>query len=392
MILEQALADVRTDVLDLSHRVHDTPEIAFQEHRAAAWTAELLERRGFEVTRPVGGLDTALEARWHGERAGPVIAFLGEYDALPEIGHGCGHNLMCSSSAAAAIAAATTLGRDFAGELRFVGAPAEEAGNGKVALIEAGVFRDVDVALQMHPGDRTSAEIRCLAVIEIGVEFHGVTAHASADPWLGRNALDALVTLYNSVSQWRQHLKPGERVHGIITHGGAAPNIVPDETAGRFYIRTPVDEDLDAMIARFHAMADAAAAATGCTVSYVESSRNRCRTMLNNPTLLTLFRTHLAEAGWEDGPIDPNMGSTDMGNVSHEVPTIHPVLAIAPEGTPGHSRDFSAYAAGPRGDETLMVAARVLAATAVDLIRDPRLVESAWSELRAAKAEREARD
>jgi amidohydrolase len=385
--LEQALADVRDDALELSHRVHDTPETAFNEHSAAAWTAELLERHGFEVRHAIGGLDTAVEARWRGERPGPVVAFLGEYDALPEIGHGCGHNLMCSSSAPAAVAASSTLGRDFAGELRFIGTPAEEAGNGKIALIDAGVFRDVDVALQMHPSDRTSAEIRCLAVTEIGVEFHGVTAHASADPWLGRNALDALVTLYNSVAQWRQHLKPGERVHGIITHGGAAPNIVPDETAGRFYVRTPVDEDLDAMTQRFHAMADAAAAATGCTVTYVESSRNRCRTMLNNPTLLRLFRAHLAEAGLDDGPVDPNQGSTDMGNVSHEVPTIHPMLAIAPEGTPGHSREFSAYAAGPRGDETLMVAARVLAAVAIDLVRDPSLVETAWSELRAAKGE-----
>ena len=385
MTLDEALEAVRADALELSHRVHDAPEIAFQERRASEWTAELLERHGFDVARPVGGLETALEARWRGNADGPVIAFLGEYDALPEIGHGCGHNLMCSSSAAAAVATARTLGHEFAGEIRFIGTPAEEAGNGKVALIDAGVFRDVDVALQMHPSDRTSSEIRCLAVTEIGVEFHGMTAHASADPWLGRNALDALVTLYNSVSQWRQHLKPGERVHGIITHGGAAPNIVPDETAGRFYVRTPVDGDLDAMVARFHAMADAAAAATGCTVSYVESPRNRCRTMLNNPTLLRLYRRHLAEAGVEDGPIDPNMGSTDMGNVSHEVPAIHPMLAIAPEGTPGHSREFSTYAAGPRGDETLMLAGRVLAATALDLVADPALVQQAWSEFRVAK-------
>ncbi|MDQ3879868.1 MAG: M20 family metallopeptidase [Chloroflexota bacterium] len=385
MNVDEAIDAVRDEALELSHRVHDTPEIAFQEHRAAAWTAELLERHGFDVVRGIGGLDTAIEARRRGTRPGPVVAFLGEYDALPEVGHGCGHNLMCSSSAAAAVAAADTVGADFAGEIRFVGTPAEEAGNGKIPLIEAGVFRDVDAALQFHPSDRTSSEIRCLALTEIGVAFHGVTAHASADPWLGRNALDALVTLYNSVAQWRQHLKPGERVHGIINHGGAAPNIVPDETAGRFYVRTPVDRDLDPMIERFHAMADAAAVSTGCTVTYVESSRNRCRTMLNNPTLLRLFRQHLAAAGWEDGPIDPNAGSTDMGNVSHELPTIHPMLAIAPEGTPGHSRQFSEYAAGPRGDEAMLVAARVLAATAVDLLRQPNLVAEAWAAFRSAE-------
>ena len=388
--LDQALEEVRAGALELSHRVHDEPEIAFQEHNAARWTAELLERHGFDVTRPVGGLETALLARWVGSRPGPVIAMLGEYDALPEIGHGCGHNLMCSSSAAAAIAAAQALGRDFAGEIRFIGTPAEEAGNGKVTLIEAGLFRDVDAALQFHPNDRTGSEIICLAVTEVGVEYRGVTAHASGDPWRGRNALDAVVTLYNSVSQWRQHLKPGERVHGIITHGGAAPNVVPDFTAARLYLRTPVDEDLDALIERFHTMAEAAAAATGCTVNFIESPTNRCRTMLNNPTLLRLFRQHLAEAGWEDGPPDPHAGSTDMANVSHEVPTIHPYLAIAPEGTPGHSRELSDYARGPRGDEALMVAARLLASVALDLIRDPGLVEAAWDELRGAKAPKDA--
>ena len=382
--VDEALAAIAPQAIELSHRVHDNPEIAFQERRAAAWTGEFLARNGFEVTQPYGGLETALLARRPGGRPGPVIALLGEYDALPEVGHGCGHNLMCSSSAAAAVAAAAALGNDFDGEVRFIGTPAEEAGNGKVHLIDAGVFRDVDVALQIHPSDRTSIEMVCLALTEIGVEFHGATAHASADPWLGRNALDALVTLYNSVSQWRQHLKPGERVHGIITHGGAAPNIVPDETAGRFYVRTPVDADLDAMIARFHAMADAAAAATGCTVTYVESPTNRCRTMVTNPTLARLFRDHLERAGWPVGPPDPNAGSTDMANVSHEVPTIHPAVAIAPEGTPGHSREFSDYARGPNGDAALVASARALAATAVDLVRDPSLVDAAWAELRAA--------
>lgn len=385
--VEPAIQAVAADAIELSHRVHDTPEIAFQERQASAWTADVLERHGFVVERAIGGLETAIAGTWRGSADGPVIAFLGEYDALPEVGHGCGHNLMCSSSAAAAVASARTLGRDFAGELRFIGTPAEEAGNGKVTLIEAGIFRDVDVALQIHPSDRTSVVNDFLALTEIGVQFHGVTAHASADPWLGKNALDALVTLYNSVSQWRQHLMPGERVHGIVTHGGAAPNIIPDETAGRFYVRTPIDANLDALISRFHAMADAAAAATGCTVTYVESATNRCRTMVNNPTLADLFRRHLERAGVADGPPDPNTGSTDMANVSHEVPTIHPMLAIAPQGTPGHSREFSDYARGPNGDATLLVAARSLAATAVDLIRDPSLVQAAWDEFRSTKGQ-----
>jgi amidohydrolase len=378
--LTGAVDAVLPEALELSHRVHATPEIAFEERQASAWTAALLERHGFEVTAPAGGLETAFVARWRGSADGPVIALAGEYDALPEVGHGCGHNLMCSSSAGAAIAASRILGRDFGGEVRFIGTPAEEAGNGKVHLLRAGVFDDVDVCLQIHPADNTSAEIRCLAITEVGVTFHGVLAHASADPWLGKNALDAIVLLYTMVSQWRQHLKPGERVHGIITHGGAAPNIVPDQTSGRWYLRTPVDADLEDMIDRSASMATAAADASGCTVEIREDPTNRCRTMLNNPTLLAAWRRHLAEAGATDGAVDPNAGSTDMSNVSHEVPTIHPYLAIAPAGTPGHSHEFATHAGGPDGDAMLALGVRVLAATTVELLERPELVERAWAE------------
>ena len=256
-------------------------------------------------------------------------------------------------------------------------------------LINAGLFEDVDACLQIHPSDSNSAEIHCLAIIEVVVTFHGTLAHASADPWLGKNALDAIVLLYTMVAQWRQHLKPGERVHGIITHGGAAPNIVPDLTAGRWYLRTPVDADLDAMMGRFRAMAEAAASATGCTVEVEFDEMTRYRTMLNSPTLLDLWRRHLADAGIADDPVDPNAGSTDMGNVSHEVPTIHPYMQIAPRGTPGHSRTLAAHAGGEDGDRMLPNAIRVLAATALDLIRDPSLVDRAWDELRAAGSGRQ---
>jgi amidohydrolase len=381
--LDEAVQTVAPEALELSHRVHATPEIAFQERQAAAWSAELLGRHGFEVTTPVGGLETAFAARWRGDRPGPVVAFAGEYDALPEVGHGCGHNLMCSSSAGAALAAARVVGRDFAGEIRFIGTPAEEAGNGKVHLIAAGVFDDVDICLQIHPSDSNSAEVLALAVTEIGVTFHGKLAHASADPWLGKNALDAVVLFHTMIAQWRQHLKPGERVHGIITHGGAAPNIVPDLTSGRWYLRTPVDEDLDAMVERFDRMARAAADATGCIVELHMDPMNRCRTMLNNPTLLGIWRRHLEGAGLADDPIDPNAGSTDMANVSHEVPTIHPYLQIAPRGTPGHSREFAAHAGGADGDAVLPRAIRILAGTALDLLEQPGLVDDAWEELRA---------
>ena len=388
--LRAAVDGIVPEATDLSHRVHAHPEIAFQERQAAAWTAELLAAHDFVVEAPAGGLETAFVARRVGTTPGPVIAFLGEYDALPEVGHGCGHNLMCSSSAGAAIATAAALGDGLAGEVRFIGTPAEEAGNGKVHLITAGLFGDVDIALQIHPSDRTNAEILCLAVTEVGVTFRGVLAHASADPWQGKNALDAIVLLYTMVAQWRQHLKPGERVHGIITHGGAAPNIVPDLTAGRWYLRTPIDADLDAMIDRFAVMADAAAAATGCSAELKTDPANRCRTMLNNPILLELFRGQLTAIGVDDGPVDENAGSTDMANVSHEVPTIHPMMAIAPQGTPGHSRIFAEHAGGADGDAVLPLAISALAGTALELFARPELVERAWTELRASGGGRKA--
>jgi amidohydrolase len=381
--LGEAVETILPEALELSHRVHANPEIAFEERQAASWTGALLREHGFEVIAPVGGLETAFVARWTGDRPGPVVALAGEYDALPDVGHGCGHNLMCSSSAGAAIAASRMLGRDFGGEIRFIGTPAEEAGNGKVHLIGAGVFEDVDVCLQFHPSDSNSAEVLALAITEVGVTFHGSLAHASADPWLGKNALDAIVLLHTMVAQWRQHLKPGERVHGIITNGGVAPNIVPDLTSGRWYLRTPVDADLDVMIQRFRSMAEAAATATGCTVDVAIDPANRCCTMLNNPTLLGIWRRHLADAGIEDDPVDPNPGSTDMANVSHEVPTIHPYLAIVSRGTPGHSRAFADRAGGAEGDAVLATAIRLLAAMVVELLREPDLVDRAWDELEA---------
>jgi amidohydrolase len=379
--IDAIVEKLRPDLLELSRRVHATPELAFEEHQSSAWTAELLERNGFELARGIADLATAFAARWRGARDGPVVAFLGEYDALPDIGHGCGHNLMCSSSAGAAIATAQILGRDFAGEVRFIGTPAEEAGNGKVTLIDAGVFADVDAALQFHPNNRTSTEIQCMAVYEIGVDFHGMPAHPVANPWLGRNALDAIVTFYNSLSQWRQHFRPGQAIHGIITNGGTAPNIVPAETSGRFYLRTLVDEQLDELIDRFHTTAEAAAASTGCTVTFREAPGNRTRTMLNNPTLLTLCRTHLEQAGWEDGPVPPPLGSTDMTNVSQVVPTIHPYITSAPTGVPLHTREFAQWAGSETGEKALLVVARVLAGVALDLFENPRLVQTAWAEL-----------
>jgi amidohydrolase len=389
MTLERELARVMPRAVRLAARMHAHPELALEERRAAAWLAGFLEGQGFTVTRGMAGLPTAFVARRLGG-SGPVIALVAEYDALPGIGHGCGHNLMGSSSAAAAVVAARVLGASFPGEVRVIGTPAEETRHAKVDLIAAGIFDDVDVALQFHPNDVSSTEIGLLAIADREVRFHGRAAHPVGAPWLGRSALDAVIQLFLSISQWRLYGRPGDSIHGVITDGGEAPNIVPPETAARFLIRSARDEDLDELLARFERMAHAAALATGCSVEVLEGSANRCRTMWNNPVLAGVWRRHLADGGGTEGPRPPALGSSDMGNVSQIVPTIHPYLAVATPGTALHTAGFAREAVGPAADAALRLAVRTLAATTIELIRDPALVGAARTAFKRMRAEGEA--
>lgn len=376
MTLDREIRRVMPRAIRLAARMHAHPELSLEEHRASAWLGRYLESQGFTVTRGTAGLPTAFVARRVGG-PGPVIALVAEYDALPGIGHGCGHNLMGSSSAAAAVVAARLLGATFPGEIRVIGTPAEESRHAKVDLIAAGVFQDVDVALQIHPNDVSSTEIGLLAIADRVVRFHGQAAHPVGAPWLGRNALDALIQLFLSVSQWRLHARPGDSIHGVITDGGEAPNIVPAETAARFLIRSARDEDLDELLARFERMAQAAALATECTVDVLEGTTNRCRTMWNNPVLAAVWRRHLVEGGGSEGPRPPALGSSDMGNVSQVVPTIHPYLAVAPPGTALHTAGFARHCVGPGADAALRLAVRTLAATVIELVTEPGLVADA---------------
>jgi amidohydrolase len=374
--LERELDRVMPQAIRLAQRMHAHPELALEERRAVAWLTRYLEAAGFEVALDTAGLPTAFVARRVGG-PGPVIALVAEYDALPGIGHGCGHNLMGSSSAAAAVAAARVLGAAFPGEIRVIGTPAEETRHAKVDLIAAGVFADVDVALQIHPNNVSSTEIALLAIADREVRFHGQAAHPVGAPWLGRSALDAVIQLFLSISQWRLYARPGDSIHGVITQGGEAPNIVPPETAARFLIRSARDEDLDELLARFERMAQAAALATECTVEVLEGSANRCRTMWNSPVLAEVWRRHLADGGALESPQPPALGSSDMGNVSQVVPTIHPYLAVATPGTALHTVEFARQCVGPAADDALRLAVRTLAATVVELIGDPGLVRDA---------------
>jgi amidohydrolase len=377
----EAVEAARQEILGLSHRIHASPEPAFEEHQAAAWCAEVLAAHGFVVELPAGRLATAIRATRRGGRGGdgPRIGILAEYDALPGLGHGCGHNTMAASGVGAALALAS-ISDELPGEIVFLGTPAEERGSGKQFMIADGLFAGLDAALLYHPCDRSHVEIAPLASIDIDVTFTGLQAHAAADPWDGRNALDAIVLLFTSVGLWRQQLRPAARVHGIILEGGTAANIIPDRTSARFMVRSDDEADFLAMQGRFRQLCEAAALATETTVEVVFSGGSQ--TMRNNRVLADRWVANAAAYGIEDQGHDPSYGSTDMTNVSWVCPAIHPDLAIAPEGTPGHSILFRDAAATPWADETTLLAATLVAQTACDLFADPALVAAAWREFR----------
>ena len=380
--LAQAVEIARDEILELSHRIHADPEPAFEEHHAATWIAEILARHGFDVEVPAGSLATAVRAVRRGGRGGDGarIGILAEYDALPGLGHGCGHNTMAASGVGAAIALAA-LADELPGEIVFLGTPAEERGSGKQIMIDDGLFDGLDAALLYHPCDRSHVESFPLASEDVDVVFSGLQSHASSDPWRGKNALDALILLFTSVGLWRQGLRPNARVHGIIREGGTAANIIPDRTSAWFMIRSDDEAEYQTMRARFRALCDAAALATDTTVEVTFSGG--ARTMRNNRVLVERFRANMAAYGIEDEGDDPNAGSTDMANVSRVCPTIHPDLAIAPPGTPGHSILFRDAAVSPRADEVTLLAAALVAQTAFELFSDPALVAAAWREFRS---------
>ena len=376
-----AVDAARDEIVALSHRIHQHPEPAFEEQLAATWIAEVLRGHGFAVEHPAGSLATAIRATRSGGRggAGPRIGILAEYDALPGLGHGCGHNTMAASGVGAAIALAA-LAAELPGEIVFLGTPAEERGSGKKTMIDDGLFDGIDAALLFHPCDRSHVESQPLASEDVDIVFHGLQAHAAADPWRGKNALDAMIMLFGSVGLWRQQLRPDARVHGIIQEGGTAANIIPDRTLAWFMLRSPDQAHYEEMKTRFRALVDAAALATDTTADITFSGG--AMTMKQNRTLEARWVANAAAYGIVDEGPDPNSGSTDMGNVSWVCPTIHPELSIAPHGTPGHSILFRDAAATPAADAVTLLAATLVAQTAYELFNDPELVAAAWRDFR----------
>jgi amidohydrolase len=397
----------RDELIAISRQIHAHPELNYEEHRASALLADALERWGFAVERRVGSVETAFRAS--AGRGAPTVAFLAEYDALPEIGHACGHNLIAISNAGAALgarAAVTELG----GTVQVIGTPAEEGGGGKIRLLEAGVFEGLDVVLSSHPGanltliDAEPKEPWGLALIGFRYAYRGKAAHAAVNPEEGINALNAVLRLFSGIDALRQHLRSDVRIHGVITDGGTAPNIVPDYAAANFMLRAKDREYLTAVIEKVRAVAEGAALETGATLEvtpyYPFPTPKGTHAMYENgrpnAALAKLARAHAARAGLrvDEPPKGPPRGgaSSDFGNVSQRYPAFALGFAVSEKPIPGHSVQMREAAITDLAHANAIAVAKTLALVATDVLRDPkaRLAEiraafSAWDGTERAK-------
>ena len=375
----QAVDRLANELEALSHQIHDNPELGYAEVKACGWLAEFLGQHGFKVEKGVGGVDTAFRATIE-TGAGPTIAILCEYDALPGIGHACGHNVIATSGAGAGAALAAVREKLPAGRIQVIGTPAEEGGGGKVKLIKAGVFKDVDAAMMIHGFDRTLLHQDLLGIVRVTFEYTGKASHASADPWEGLNALDACIQTFNAVSMLRQQMRPECRIHGIITNGGAAANIIPEHAAAMFYVRAPSIEAMWELHTRVVACAEGAAKAAGVSLKVTQHD-NVYEPMRSNRVLLDLFASNMKTVGLTEGePIPDRKGSSDIGNVSQIIPAIQPMIAIAPTGMAIHTREFADAAVKPMARAGMVAAAKTMAMTTLDLLAEPKRVEAAKAE------------
>jgi len=375
-LISEEVERLAPSLLELSHRIHANPELGLEEHRASAWCRELLAAHGFEVAAPVAGMATAFRASKG--RGRPVLAFLAEYDALPGVGHACGHNIIGASAVGAGLALSAALEKaGVAGTVFVDGTPAEETVGGKIAMVQEGLYRDVDAAVSMHPDTRSSVGGTCLAVRSLVFSFTGRAAHAAAEPERGINALDAVIQTFNNVNALRQHCRPDVRIHGIITHGGKATNVIPDFAQAAISVRAADLRYFEQVVEKVRNCAQAAALATGASLEITEEPT--FEPIKENACLHRLSMEVLRELGEpaEDltGRLQP--ASTDFGNVSQVVPAVALSLRIAPPGTVCHHPDFARAAASPQGDRCVLLAAKTMAVVGARLATRPELLEEA---------------
>lgn len=375
--IDQVIENKLKDYQEIALAIHDRPEVSNYEFYACETLSKQLKEEGFEVKVDVAGHRTGFDARYRSDKPGPCLVFLAEYDALPGIGHACGHNLFGTTSLLAATGLKAVID-EIGGEIRVYGTPGEEGGeNGsaKGSFVRAGYLDDVDAALCLHPGYKHSLTGPSLAVDPVDVEFFGKASHAAAAPEKGINALDSVIFVYNAVNALRQHLTDDVRIHGVITHGGDVPNVVPDYASARFYLRANKRSTLKSVYQKFEAIVQAAALATGATYKF-GLFQNSVDETIQTPSFDAVYAKHLESFGQEvtDYEVDGGIGSTDVGNISQVVPTIQPHISISDTYIAGHSLEFKAAARSEKGLESIGLGAKLLARTAYDLIVKPTLL------------------
>jgi amidohydrolase len=385
-------------IISVADQIHKRPEIGYEERFASQLLAEALREAGFEVEKPVGGVETAFRATKRGKGPGPTIAVLAEYDALPGIGHGCGHNLIAGSGLASAIGLGSVMDQ-LDGTFQIIGTPAEEGGGGKVKLIDAGIFEDVDASLMVHhAGDRTGSATSypggtCLAVSHFNFVFHGKPAHAAGDPYNGANALNGVIKLFTGIDALRQHVRTDARIHGIITHGGDAPNVVPHRAAAAFYIRAGDRAYLEQLEDKVRKIAEGAALMTETTVE-ITSGGPTCYDMRPSYPIGRRYEDNMRAVGMDVNARDQGQRgpySTDFGNVSYLMPAVTGSFAISHEPIPGHSQQVVDASCSDFGYDQLLKVSTAMAYTALDLLTDRELLQAAkdeherWTELYEGK-------
>jgi len=376
----RVIDDAAGTILSVSHQIHDHPELGYQEVFASSLIADTLIAHGFEVERGYASIPTAFCAR-RGSDRGPRVAFLAEYDALPGVGHGCGHNIIATSALSAGIGLGAVV-TELEGDVWVIGTPAEETDGAKVVMVERGAFQSVDAALMIHPHEGNYYMTESLAMDALEVTFFGRPSHAAAAPWEGINALDAMIQTFNSMNALRQQVRPDARLHGVIVEGGVAPNIIPDHTVGRFYLRAKTRQYLNELVEKFKACVQGAALATG-TRFEIKNYENSFDDMVNNLVLAErmhdYFTQVLSSAPFKRAP--ETFGSVDMGNVSHVVPGVHVLIDIADgKSLSPHTPEFQQAVATPYADAALLRAGKALALTGYDVLTDAGFLEAARAE------------
>ena len=369
-IKQQVCLDIdnrAADLISISHEIHAHPELNYEEKFAHDRLTQYIADSKIKVDRGAFELETAFDVSVRGG-SGPTVAVLCEYDALPGIGHACGHNIIAAAGLGAGVAL-SAVAEVCGGNLRLMGTPAEEGGGGKIEMARKGAFNNIDAAMMIHPSDQDLARMNAIAIQQLFVRYQGLAAHAAVSPDKGKNALDAAVLGYMNVAALRQHIRPTERVHGIFTKSGEKPNIVPREAEMYWYVRSDTIESLQPLKARIAKCLEAGAMAADCTISF-DWEKFTYADLADNLPLLTSYVQNSAQLGRDlttDFLPGTGGGSTDMGNLSYLVPSIHPMLQVAPHGVSLHSAQFAEFTASKEADKAVLDGAKIMAMTAIDM-------------------------